>query len=336
MSTTIEKLIEDCQNWLKLTIFSHVVIRNRLIEVLHNTDSDATYTGLPSTPADLYIALNQHCVKLSRLKPRVFSTCQWEILFPPGKTETNSEDFDVTITLPVLENCTSLPAPDNGWADRTLPPITDQSKAANSVRAKMFRNFLMHYPQLDQLDDQEFEDKWTDGTNILSGLGYTDWTYLKTLKGISLDPENHQVLAALSNYINVTLNDLRREIADLKTVQQSHNNDFTRLNQDVKDAVEGQIEVNERVAVQLTSIQSTIQGIDQTIKATDKNIFLQIKSVKGIIDTLDRKLNTMEKQAQENKDMIKQIIEKKPSKIFILVLYTSIYFLFVLEIVLIS
>ena len=58
---TLQDVISEIENWLRLATFVNEPLRLSLLHVLHNRGSDPNYVGLPETPIDLYNELqNQY------------------------------------------------------------------------------------------------------------------------------------------------------------------------------------------------------------------------------------------------------------------------------------
>ena len=51
---TLQDVILEIQNWLRMTTFINEPLRLSLLHVLHNRGNDPNYKGLPENPADLY------------------------------------------------------------------------------------------------------------------------------------------------------------------------------------------------------------------------------------------------------------------------------------------
>jgi len=199
MSTckSIADTINQIQNWLRLATFLHGPLKESLLFVLHNT-SNQNYVGLPTDPTDLYQELtNKHKGKITKLvkgKNKVLNQKQFDLLFPPGDTKTYSEEFDVTLIVVLIRNCTTLPAPQNGWGDKN-PPNNDQSITENAIRAREWRNYLFHHPNPETIDANEYNQLWANAVNIIKAIKYSYNT--KKLKKISLDPKHQLVLKSL-------------------------------------------------------------------------------------------------------------------------------------------
>lgn len=187
MSTyqSVDDVIKEIEHWLRLSTLLHSGIKESLLSVLHNDQNDL-YIGLPRDPVNLYNGLNTtHKKKLTELRNnKVISREQWVKLFTKtGKTY--SENLDITLITVLIINCTTLQPPHTGWNHRLLLP-TDNSKSANVLRAREWRNYV-HHTDPNDIDLNKFVNKWTEGENIIKYLGYIFNT--QQLKKVSLDPK---------------------------------------------------------------------------------------------------------------------------------------------------
>ena len=202
-------ILKDYENWLRYGTFVHEPLKSSLRDVLHNTSGDASYTGLPSNPSDLYHEFDiNHRETLNKLlQKRVINYDQMMLLLPINNQETNSEKFDVTLLVVIIINFTNIPPPRNGWKDKN-PPIHDQSKAANVIRARELRNFF-HHTEPKDLDKQTLDVKWKEGDSIISALGYSYDS--NTLKTASLDPTRLSVVHSLVQFLQIEQNALKKK-----------------------------------------------------------------------------------------------------------------------------
>ena len=197
MSTykSIAETIQEIQYWLRLSLLLHEPIQKALIGILCNKSNELSYIGLPCKPEDLYKELSttyQSVIK-KLVKKGIIRQPQLELIFPPNDNKTYAEKFDTTLVVILIRNCTTLPAPQNGWDDKK-PPISDISIAAFCIRAREWRNFLIH-TEPSEIDLVLFQTQWKKGEDIVVGLRYAyDTSYLMT---ISLDPKHQLVLRGL-------------------------------------------------------------------------------------------------------------------------------------------
>lgn len=202
MSTykSIADTIQEIHYWLRLSLLLHEPIQKALLGILFNTSNDPSYKGLPCDPADLFqelsSATNSTIIK-TLTKKGVIRQPQMIILFPPGDNKTHIEKMDSTLIVVLIRNFTTLPAPTCGWDEKT-PPLIDITIAAFCIRAREWRNFLIH-TEPRKIDELVFHSKWQQGEAIVTGLRYAyDTNYLMT---ISLDPKHQLVLKGLFMFL---------------------------------------------------------------------------------------------------------------------------------------
>ena len=203
MSTyrSVADTIKEIEYWLRLATFLYGPLKGSLLQILHNTAGDTSYDGLLQDPHQLYQEIqNNHRNKIDRLQRRnILKQDQIDLIFPPNDNKTDSSKFDITLICILIRNyCNRLPPPLNGWNDKN-PPDHDTTIAANVIRAREWRNYVHHTEPEDIVDQQTFNNKWLEGTQIIHGLGYRHDT--NQLKTISLDPKHELVLKSLNSYI---------------------------------------------------------------------------------------------------------------------------------------
>ena len=230
---SLTSIIKTYENWLHYGMFVHEPLKESLRNILHNVSGDTSYKGLPINPRDLYTELYQNYRhKLTNLlQNRVLSKDQFELILPTNAPETHSDKFDVTLLAVLIRNCTTLKAPAKGWNDKH-PPASDQSKAANVIRARELRNCFHHIEPKDLDDKQTFDLKWQEGEDIVKGLGYTYDS--KELKKASLDPTKVLVLHSVVQFLKIKLSkdiksctdDIKKNAAD---IQENKDNSIDQL-----------------------------------------------------------------------------------------------------------
>ena len=136
-----------------MATFLHYPLKSALLFVLHNKGNRKDYNGLPEKEIDLYNELSRNIGAIKKIK--VISKAQVDILLPPGANKTDSSTFDVTLIIVLIINFTTLPAPKKGW--RVDPDITDTSTAAFVLRARKWRNFLIHGTEPEILCKADFD-----------------------------------------------------------------------------------------------------------------------------------------------------------------------------------
>ena len=117
-------------------------------------------------PSTLAAVLNAQKSALQRIKYKVITDKQWNLLFPTSGTP-DSKQFDVTLLTILLRNICALSPPATGW--NATPPAGDTSKSADIVKIKIFRNDA-HIPST-QLDDTKFNTFWQEISKPLIRLG---------------------------------------------------------------------------------------------------------------------------------------------------------------------
>ncbi|XP_057311094.1 uncharacterized protein LOC130648960 [Hydractinia symbiolongicarpus] len=213
MSSEIEKEINKIEHWIRLGTFVHGPLIKSLRNIFHNKLKIHDISGFSRNPKLLYQELLQHQNKLNDLlSKKVINKAQYELLFPKGKTETDSNRFDVTLLVALIRCCNGLPHPAQGW--KNPPPDSDKSLAAFVLRAQKWRNEHFHESDPSRIDDNIFEEKWGDGVNIVRGLGYTEDT--STLKTACLDPRRLSVVQTLVNHF-INQNETMKKQMDLNT-----------------------------------------------------------------------------------------------------------------------
>ena len=219
MSTckSISQVTQEIQYWLRLSIFLHGPIKEKLLCILHNKNKDVSYNGLPEDPSDLYRVLSTvHLNTINKLvKNKVLKKDQVEILLPKnGDNKTYSDQFDITLLVVLIINCTTLTPPNDGWSKP--PKDTDTTIAAFVLRCREWRNFLNH-TDAKAIDKHNFNLRWSEGISLLKGLGGKS-EHVKELKTISLDPKHDLVLKSLYHFNNV-----------IRTKQQAQDKDIGAL-----------------------------------------------------------------------------------------------------------
>ncbi|XP_057309592.1 uncharacterized protein LOC130647669 [Hydractinia symbiolongicarpus] len=214
---SLENFVTSCQQWLRLAMLILGPLRSALSDVLHNN-------GVPKQPTDLYILLNSKKNKLKKLKKiGVITRPQWELLYPPGKSETDCNLFDITLIVLLIEALTSIAPNDGNWRNDN-PPDTDTSVGAFCIRGRNMRNYLNHFADITTLNGSEFSLKWSVLLKILHGLNYNPPFNVNDLKTVSLDLQNNLLLRSIVlanqiklNYHDTELHELRNTNMSLRT-----------------------------------------------------------------------------------------------------------------------
>ncbi|KAJ7369473.1 hypothetical protein OS493_038739, partial [Desmophyllum pertusum] len=150
-----------------------------LRKVLHSIHPSAT----------LQHVLNNNFAKLQRMKlKRVIFDVQWEKLFPSSGDPPDSKTFDITLLHLLLREICHLVQPVTGW--HNMPVDTNDSREANIVRIKCFRNELCHSISTG-IPNGEFEDKWNTISHSLVALGL-DQQEIDRLKTETIDHDTER------------------------------------------------------------------------------------------------------------------------------------------------
>ena len=121
-------------------------------------------------PGILHNVLATHYLTLYHLKTtRIINQTQWDKLYPHPPKLPNIQEFDITLLVILLRNICSLSPPSSGW--NVSPSSSDNSREANIVRVRLFRNhFFGHVPGTD-VSRLDFEARWVEVSSALRGLG---------------------------------------------------------------------------------------------------------------------------------------------------------------------
>ena len=168
---SITDAIREIQWWLRLATFLVCPLQIALLFVLHNKGNRTDYFGLPEDETELYKEFLRRKVEIDKLvKDGVLNKAQHDTLLPPGQNKTDSSVFDVTLIIVLIINFTTLPPPKKGW--KRLDP-TDFSIAAFILRARNWRNVLIHDTEPGSLSKADFDRIWLEGESIVKSLGLT-------------------------------------------------------------------------------------------------------------------------------------------------------------------
>ena len=122
-------------------------------------------------PGNLQNVLATHYLKLYHLfkTKKIITQPQWDKLYPPPPRIPNIQEFDITLLIILLRNICGLSPPTTGW--NVMPGSTDNSREANIVRIRLFRNNLFgHVPGTD-VSRLDFEAHWVEVGSALRSLG---------------------------------------------------------------------------------------------------------------------------------------------------------------------
>ena len=93
---------------------------------------------------------------------KVFIKTEWECLYNPRGPGTYGEsaEFDISILYKLLRSICRLTAPETGWDP--LPNSTDDSREADIVRIRCYRNTIYSHNRLMEVKDTDFGQLWTE------------------------------------------------------------------------------------------------------------------------------------------------------------------------------
>ena len=261
--TSLASIIKTYEHWLHYGTFVHEPLKGSLLGILHNASGDISYDGLPTDPANLYTEFDKkHRVKLNKLLQNgILKKDQMQLIFPPGKQETYSNKFDVTLLVVLIINCCNLPPPVNGWKDKN-PPLSDQSKAANVIRARELRNFF-HHTEPKDFDEKTFDAKWLEGDEVVNKLSYKYDS--QALKTASLDPTRLSVVHSLLQFLQIKQCAIQKQIdsntEDIKKNNENQLQQASRLETDLKD----QLEHNKKIEKELVDACMQMETLKEQV-----------------------------------------------------------------------
>ena len=171
---------------------------SRLCQLLVDKGGDALRSALHAIhpPSTLPAVLNANKKTLNRLKFKVITPSQWDLLFPVSGTP-DSNNFDVTLLTILLRNICGLRSPPTGW--NVMPPGSDTSTSANIARIKIFRNEVYGHIARAHMDDIEFERLWKEISTALINLGIPQQD-IDILKIAPLSPEEESYIEELKEW----------------------------------------------------------------------------------------------------------------------------------------
>ena len=288
---SIVDVIKDTEDWLRLNILNHSGLADALLAILHNDDKDPSYNGLPKDPRLLlYTEFNTTWLptidELSR--KRTINPTQRKKLLPANQ-KVNTKEFDVSLIIILIINCTDLPAPSTGWDVRQTLSPTDNSKAANVLRAREWRNFIYHTGHK-EINDAIFKAKWKDGENILKALLSNFDT--NALKITPLDPTTstlqHALIKSLEDFCTQEVVKNSADIKDVKSFLKAHGEQLKKHD----EAIAGQGE-------QLRKQGDEIAGQGQQLKKQGEDITKQGEQLKKHDEAITRQDDKLRKQGED-------------------------------------
>ena len=271
------------EHWFHYGTFIHEPLKASLLDVFHKL------SGLPRDPKELYKELVLHhkgsLEKLNKKKPGVLSNKQMELIFPKNQ-ETDSFTFDITLLAVLIRNCCKLLPPVRGWNDKD-PPLTDQSIAANVIRARELRN-LFHHTDPKEFDKKILDEKWLEGDAVTSALGYKYDS--QALKTAALDPKRLSVVHSLILYLQIEQDAAKKqyhkEMNSLKVAQEEFKKRTeSNVNSFKKDAADQKQHASKVEA----DTKKQLQHAKASIKALTDKLENNEKFMKRLVDTSKHK-----------------------------------------------
>ena len=250
MSDSAKDVVEKCEFWIRVNLALEVCVKEALIHILHSTQNDPSYQGLPTDPGDL-------CQYMLRCKSKQaykkLKADQWALLCPVNG-RSNPRVWDITLIVFVIRNETKL-KPLHGWSKDKPPPLTDITKGGCIDHAKHLRNDLNH-GSVDAISTQpQFDRYWDRIKRILKGLDYQNMDKFHELKTASLDKYNEEILCLVTNLNNDldtlknkasnNTNEIQNMNAKINVLEQTYNNLKSEVNRIKKDVESNKEEIEE-------------------------------------------------------------------------------------------
>ena len=100
---------------------------------------------------------------------KIINQTQWDKLYPTPPNIPDISNFDITLLSVLLRNICGLIAPSTGWDKE--PNASDNSREANIVRIRLFRNDLHAHITETGITTKDFEHYWNKISRILVSFG---------------------------------------------------------------------------------------------------------------------------------------------------------------------
>ena len=213
----------------------------------------------------------------------ILSKQQRELLFPSDGSNTDSKTFDITLLFLLLtEICGLAPPPRTGWNNK--PHAKNKSLEANLVRVKLFRNKLIHTPEIG-IDTRLFDELWKEISSVLValGLGLAEIDRLKAERCGEEDyddvlykwADREKDVKSMVDELRQSQTKAHKAVERVSQTQQDHQ----VVLQDVSKAVEtvGETQQKQNVLLQDTNkavetVCQTQQEDHRTLQDTQKNV----------------------------------------------------------------
>ena len=151
--------IDGIKNWVKCNLATNIHLQNNLLEILHNTNKDDRYSGLPEDPAALYRYFDSKRrligLKGSRKQLQLFQD-HYKLVLPSNKQEVDSQSFDINLIVALI---------------RFL--IVECPFAETVKKAVNFRRDLKHKTLNDFKTEQQLETNLITIHNLLKKMNYS-------------------------------------------------------------------------------------------------------------------------------------------------------------------
>ena len=144
----------------------------------------------PATLPKILSSVAHHTSLQGLRKKRILNPTQWGKLYPTHPSSVSSASFDITLLMLLLRNICSLTPPASTGSWDKLPLPGDNSREANIVRIKYYRNQVYAHASQASVDDATFNMLWQDISNALLALGSgaTYSSVISRLKTECMDP----------------------------------------------------------------------------------------------------------------------------------------------------
>ena len=295
---SVADAIRVVQFWLRLATLLLYPLKRALLFVLHNTGGRTDYEGLPEDETELYNKLFAEKAQINKLvKVNVIGQAEVDILLPPDK-KTDSSTFDVTLIIVLIINFTTLKKPKNGW--KILDP-TDFSMPACILRARNWRNVLIHGTEPGSLIKADFDRIWSEGERIVKGLGLTT-VDMNALKNINLDVR-----------YSIVLNSVLLYIKKIQGRLDTHDREFIKVKADIDnvkadtDAVKTDVD---NVKTDVDNVKTDVDNVKTdvgTVKTDVTNVKDGVTNVKGDVSKVKDDVTNIEDEVANVKNDVSKV-----------------------------
>ena len=305
MSDPATVLVANCEYWMRIAITLQNCVKPALLDILH----DPTLNGLQKNEQQLYTYLLAFKRREQQNLRRVVFPYQWDKLCHVCTTtctsqcnrqgRTNSEDFDITLIVVLIINCTGLLPPNGDW--RTFQPTsTDVSKAACVILARDLRNEINHSTNNSITTTVDFNVYWKRIEHILNGLQYNNMQLFNDLKMSSLDHKMSDKIKAAVDKINTLEYNLSKcqqtqntSSQDILTVQSK----ITGLEEDLKN-VKNDKQIDTLMKL-VNELYASVQDDIQNLQNEQKKMKIVVNSMQEHIESNEKRVQDLEEKFQE-------------------------------------